>query len=92
MRQKKLRKAVALILKSSKEQGEKGLTVGQIRDRLMNEGYKNTPSGRKLGQILRSTDGFLMKDRIVFYDKDLQGSVQLHLWTIDWLEVQTWMA
>jgi len=92
MKQKKLRKAVALILKNSKEQGEKGLTVGQIQERLMNTGFKHLPSGRQLGMILKGTDGFFASDRVTFYDRDLRGSVSLNLWTIDWMEVQTWMT
>tara|TARA_Y100000593_G_scaffold70958_1_gene130196 strand:+ start:17450 stop:17725 length:276 start_codon:yes stop_codon:yes gene_type:complete len=91
MRQKKLKRAVAHILKDSKEQGELGLTVGQIRDRLMNGGFKHLPSGRQLGGILKGTDGFYASDKICFYDKDLNGSVTLNLWTIDWMEAQTWM-
>ena len=92
MKQIKLRRAVALILQASKEQGEVGLTVEQIRDRLMDRNYNNIPSGRKLGQILRSTEGFIVHDRLVFYDKEQRGSVRLPQWTIDWLEVQTWMV
>ncbi len=91
MRHIKLLRAVALLLQASKEQGELGLTVQQIRDRLMNNKYNNVPSGRKLGQIMRTTEGFVVHDRLVFYDKELQGSVRLTQWTIDWMEVQTWM-
>ena len=91
MKQKKLRRAVALILQASKEQGEVGLTVEQIRDRLMDRSYNNIPSGRKLGQILRSTQGFIVYDKIIFYDREQRGSVRLTQWTIDWLEVKSWM-
>jgi peptidoglycan hydrolase-like protein with peptidoglycan-binding domain len=91
MKQIRLRRHIAAILTIAKQQGEKGLTVGQVKDRLIDRGYKNIPSGRRLGQVMRVTPGFIMKDRRYIYDTARGGSVQLCLWSINELEVSNWL-
>ena len=75
----------------SVERGENGITVGQVQDRLINTGYKDIPSGRRLGQLMRVTRGFECVDRLHFYDSDRGGSVLLSLWTINESTVREWL-
>ncbi len=91
MKQKRLRAAIARVLLDSIERGEGGITVGQVADRLMNNGYKDVPSGRRLGQIMRSTRGFERNERQYIYDSDRGGSVLLSLWTINETTVREWL-
>tara|TARA_R100000458_G_C8271631_1_gene246362 strand:+ start:372 stop:647 length:276 start_codon:yes stop_codon:yes gene_type:complete len=91
MKQKRLRAAIARVLMDSIERGENGITVGQVADRLMNNGYKDVPSGRRLGQLMRSTRGFERVDRMHFYDSDRGGSVLLSLWSVNETTVREWL-
>ena len=91
MKQKRLRAAIARVLLDSIERGEGGITVGQGADRLLNNGYKDVPSGRRLGQIMRSTRGFERNERQYIYDSDRGGSVLLSLWTINETTVREWL-
>ena len=77
MKQRRLRTAIARVLMDSIERGEYGITVGQVKDRLLNTAYKDIPSGRRLGQLMRSARGFERTDRLHFYDSDRGGSVLL---------------
>ena len=97
MKKIRLRRAIARILFAAQEQGEVGLTVGSIRDRLMNldtaggTKFKQVPSGRQLGQIMKATRGFIMKDVQIIYDPEREGGRRLHLWVAT-SEVDTWMT
>ena len=91
MKQRRLRTAIARVLMDSVERGEYGITVGQVQDRLIDTGYKNIPSGRRLGQLMRVTRGFECAGRLNFYDSDRGGSVLLSLWTINESTVREWL-
>ena len=89
MKQRRLRTAIARVLMDSQERGENGITVGQVKARLINSGYGDVPSGRRLGQLMRSTRGFERIDRQYIYDRG--GSCLLSLWTINELTVREWL-
>ena len=91
MKQRRLRTAIARVLMDSQERGENGITGGQVKDRLINSGYGDVPSGRRLGQLMRSTRGFERIDRQYIYDSDRGGSCLLSLWTINELTVREWL-
>ena len=91
MKQKRLRAAIARVLMDSRERGEYGITVGQVQDRLIDTGYKNIPSGRRLGQLMRVTRGFERVDRMYIYNDERGGSVLLSLWTVNETTVREWL-
>jgi len=92
MKHMRLRRAVARVLMDAKELGHGYLTVGQIVDRLMDGGWsKHIPSTRRLGQILKTTPGFVREDRRYVYDRDRHGCKMLSMWGIREWEVRTWL-
>ena len=96
IRQKFLRDRLVRILIQQKElhllnpNSPNGLTVTQLRDRLIESGFNNFSGGRQIASLLRTTPGFSVISQIIPSNDTSFGARSV--WTVNESEYFSWVA